>query len=150
MLKSNRKSGTTSSFIRFLPYFHFRFCHKWLSVAYCRLNQQTGTECYGTSAADRNTTSGSTGSEYSTSQVTGELFCRTEAFGLLTCEFRRQYLRFPSNRKWLSLDRKWFARPEVASSGPDSATPIKQSVKEFSVSTPSPLLPATAELLLYI
>jgi len=29
----------------------------------------------------------------------GVLFCRQEAFGWLTCEFRRQYLRFPSNRK---------------------------------------------------
>jgi len=29
----------------------------------------------------------------------GVLFCHPEAFGLLTWEFRRQYLRFPSNRK---------------------------------------------------
>jgi len=36
----------------------------------------------------------------------GVLFCHPDAFGSLTCEFRRQYLRFPSNRKWLSLDRK--------------------------------------------
>jgi len=33
-----------------------------------------------------------------------------------------------------------FARPEVASSGQDRATPITPTVKEFSVSTASPLL----------
>jgi len=37
----------------------------------------------------------------------GVLFCCPEAFGfrLLICEFRRQYLRFPSNQRWSSLDR---------------------------------------------
>jgi len=36
----------------------------------------------------------------------GVLFCRPVAFGLLISEFRRQYLLFPSNREWLSLDGK--------------------------------------------
>ena len=31
-----RKSGTASSFMRFPPYFYFRFGQKWLSVAYFR------------------------------------------------------------------------------------------------------------------
>jgi len=72
----------------------------------------------------------------------GVLFCRPEAFELLIFEPRRQYLRFLSNRKWLSLDqpRSSFAIPEVASTGPDTATPMTPSVKEFSVSTPSSLL----------
>jgi len=52
------------------------------------------------------------------------LLCRPGAFGLLTYEFRRQYLRFPSNRKWLSLYRKLlcetgsgFLRPRYSDSG---------------------------------
>jgi len=39
-----------------------------------------------------------------------------------------------------------FARPEVASSGRDTATPMTSSVNEFFVSTPSPLLLSIADL----
>jgi len=45
-----------------------------------RSRHLTGAECYGTSADDRNTTSGSTGSEYSTSQVTGSTFLPSRGF----------------------------------------------------------------------
>jgi len=69
----------------FLPYFYFRFGQKWLSVPRWPIvarnaritlhsRQQTGTECYGTSADNQNTTSGSTGNEYLTTQVTGRTF----------------------------------------------------------------------------
>jgi len=36
LLKSIRKSGTENSFMRFPPYFYFRFDQKWLSVACLR------------------------------------------------------------------------------------------------------------------
>jgi len=67
--------------MRFTPY--NRFGQKRLSVANFRARnalitlrsrQQNGAECYGTSADDPNTTSGSTGNEYSMSQVTGSTF----------------------------------------------------------------------------
>ena len=114
VLKSNMKSGTASSFMRFSPYFYFPIgksdC-RWPIFARnarirptLRSRQQTGAECYRTSADDRNTTSGSTGSEYSTSQVTGSNFLPFRGFRVV--DLRRQYLRFPSNRKWLSLDGK--------------------------------------------
>ena len=48
-----------------------------------RSRHLTGAECYGTSADDRNTTSGSTGSEYSTSQVTGSTFLPLRGFGFV-------------------------------------------------------------------
>jgi len=62
-----------------------------------RSRQQTGAECYRTSADDRNTT-GSTGSEYSTSQVTGSTFLSSRGFcivdlrvptAVLVCGFRQ-------------------------------------------------------------
>jgi len=71
-----------------------------------RSRQQTGAECYGTSGDDRNTTSGSMGSDYLTSQVTGSTLPLSGGFRIVNCEFRGQYLQFPSNRKWLPLDRK--------------------------------------------
>ena len=105
-----------------------------------RSGQQTGAECYGTSA----------------DQITGillpdplnvnirrrmshgVLFCRPEAFGLLTCEFRRQYFAVSvkpevavSRPEVVLRDRKWLS---------PTATVITPSVKEFSVSSPSPLL----------
>jgi len=55
--------------------------------------------------------------------------------GLLTCEFRRQHLRFLSHRNSGSSclsNGSSFARPEVASSGPDTATPITPSVVFFT------------------
>jgi len=48
-----------------------------------RSRQQTGTECYGTPVDDRNTTSGSTGSEYSTSRVTGSTFLPSRGFHIV-------------------------------------------------------------------
>ena len=48
-----------------------------------RNRQQTGAECYGTSAHDRNTTSGSTGSKRSTSQVTGSTFLPSTGFRIV-------------------------------------------------------------------
>jgi len=56
----------------------------------------------------------------------GVLFCHPLAFRLLTCEFIRQYLRSPSNRKWLSLNRNQFC--DTGFSGRDTATPTTPSV----------------------
>jgi len=50
--------------------------------------QKTGAECYGTSADDRNTTSGSTGNEYSTSQMTGSTLLQSR--GVLIVDVRVQ------------------------------------------------------------
>jgi len=72
-------------------------------ITYVRSRQQTGT-----SADNQNTTSGSTGSEYSTSQVTGSTFLMSSGFRVVVLQVQRQYLWFPSNRKWLPLDWKSF------------------------------------------
>ena len=74
-----------------------------------RSRQQTGTECYGTSAYDRNTTFGSTGNEqaYSTSQVTGSTFLRTEV-RIVNLQVQTVVFAFSSNRMWLSVVRKQF------------------------------------------
>jgi len=85
----------------FPPYCYFPFGQKQLSVASFRRNarvtlrccQQTGAECYRTSAKGQNTTSGSTGSEHLTSQVIGSTFLPSIGF----------WLRFPSNGKWLQI-----------------------------------------------
>jgi len=59
----------------------------------------------------------------------GVLFCRPDAFGLLTCEFRRQYFGFRQTGSGYLSTGSSFARPDVASSGPDTASPIMPSVK---------------------
>jgi len=48
-----------------------------------RSHQQTGTECYGTSADDRNNTSGSTRNEYLMSQVTGSTCLSSRGFQIV-------------------------------------------------------------------
>jgi len=91
-------------------------------------------------ADDLNTTSCLTGSEYSTSQVTGSTFLSSRR-GFRIVDLRVQTAVFVVSVKTgsgcLSTGRS-FARPEVAFSGRDTATPITPRVNEFSVSTPSP------------
>ena len=127
-LKSNRKWRTASSFMRFPPYFYFRFGQKWLwwhmlarnARITLRSRKQTCAECYGSSADDRNTIYGSTGSEYSTSQVTGsnilpsrgfqivDLRVETAAFAVLVkpevAVFRPEVVL---------RDRKWFRPAQI-------------------------------------
>ena len=57
-----------------------------------RSHQQTGTECYETSANDRNTTSGSTGSEYSTSQVTESTLLPSRGFWIVDLQVQTAVL----------------------------------------------------------
>ena len=106
-------------------------------------HQQTVAECYGASADDRNTTSGSTGSEYSTSQITGSTLLSSRGFRIVElCESddSRPICGLRQTGSGCLSTGSSFSRPEVAVCGPDTATPITPSVKEFSVSTPSPLL----------
>ena len=126
--------------MRFPPYFYFRFGLKWLSVGYFRSYcVYYVAECYRTSADDRSATSGSTESEYSTLQITRSTFLPYKGFRIVDmrvhtgsiCVFRQ------TGNGCLSTGSS-FARWEVAPSGPDAATSITPSAKEFSVSTPSP------------
>jgi len=104
-----------------------------------RSRQQTGEECYGTSADDWNTTFGSTGSEYSTTQVTGSTFLQFRGFRIVDLRAQTAFAVSVKPEVVVSIGSS-FARPEVVSSGPDTATPITPSVKEFFVLTLSPLL----------
>jgi len=95
-IKWNRKLGTASSFMRFPPYFYFRFGQQWLSVAFfahnvrISLRSRQQTSAYGTTADDQNTkfTFGSTGSVYWTSQVSGSTLLPSHSRG-----FRNNTLR---------------------------------------------------------
>ena len=106
-----------------------------------RSRQQTGAECYGTSADDWNTTSASAEkNEYSTSHVTGSTFLQSRCFRIVDLRVQTAPCGFRQTGSGCLSTGSSFARPEVASSGPYTATPVTPSVKEFSVSTPSPLL----------
>ena len=105
-----------------------------------RIRQETGTECYGASADDRNTTSGSTGCEYSTSRVTGSTFLLSRCFRIADLPVQTTVFAVSvksemvvSRPEVVLRDRKWIPPAHTA-------TPITPSMKEFSVSTPSPLL----------
>jgi len=114
--------------MRFSPYFYFRFGPKSLSVAYfprstritLHSRQQTGAECYGTLADDRNTTSGSMESEYSTSQVTGSSFLTDRGFRIV--DLRVQTAVFAvsvkpevvvSRPEVILRDRKWLPPAQI-------------------------------------
>jgi len=81
-----------------------------------------------------------TGSEYSASQVTESTFLPSRGFRFVDlrpassdgniCGFRQ------TGSGCLSTGSS-LARPEVASSGPDTATPMTPSVKDFSVDSVS-------------
>jgi len=72
--------------MRSTPHFYVWFGRKWLLVAYFAYNAHitlcTGAECYGTSADDRNTNSGSMENEYSTS-VIGSTFLPSPNFWIV-------------------------------------------------------------------
>jgi len=81
-----------------------------------------------------------TGSEYSALQVTGSTFLPSRSFPIVDLRVQMAVFALSVKPEVVPLSmRSSFARPEVASFGPDTATPITPSVKEFSVWTPSPL-----------
>jgi len=113
----------------FPPYFYFWFDQKLLSVAFfariaritLRSCQQTGAERYKTSADDRNnTTSGSTGSEYSTLRVTGSTFLPSRGFRIVDLQVQTAVFAVSVKpevvvcRPGLVLrDRKWLFPAEI-------------------------------------
>jgi len=138
-LKSNRKWRTASSFMRFPPYFYFRFGQKWLwwhmlarnARITLRSRQQTGAECYMTSADDQNTPSGSRGIKW-IFDVAGhrEYFSAIQRLsGCWPASSDGSICGFHQTGSGCLFTGSSFARPEVVSSGPDTAIPITPSVK---------------------
>jgi len=110
-------------------------------VAYFRRNaritllsvlQQSGTECYGTSADDRILLPVQREVNIRRRRSPRVLFCRPEALESLICEFGRT-CGFQQIRNGCLSTGSSFVRPEVAFSGPDTATPITASVKDPSL-----------------
>jgi len=73
-----------------------------------RSRQKTGAECYGTSANDRNTTSGSTGSEYLTSYLTGSTFLSSICFQIVDMRVQTAVFAVSDNKPKVVV-----SRPEV-------------------------------------
>jgi len=127
--------------MRFPPYFYFRFGQKWMSdgvfspvmrVLRCVVPSKVAQSATGRQPTTGMLLRGSTGNEYSMSHVTGGTFLPSRSFQIVNvrdqtavdpsiCGFRQ------TGSGCLSSGSS-FVRPEVASSGPVTTTPITPSV----------------------